>query len=64
MEIFNEKKFTVQEAAVLTKMSESWWRRAIFEKRVRVVKIGRKVFLPLSTIESIYSVEEAQYGGI
>lgn len=57
MDVINEKKFTVPEAATITKMSQSWWRRAIFEKRISVVRVGRKIFIPQSTINSIYSVE-------
>ena len=44
---------TVQEAAKETKMSPGWWRQRIFYKDVRFMKIGRRVFIPRSTIESI-----------
>lgn len=44
---------TVREAAEETKMSLGWWRQRIFLKDVRVVKIGRRVFIPRSTIEDI-----------
>ena len=44
---------SVREAAEETKMSLGWWRQRIFHKDIRVVKIGRRVFIPRSTIDDI-----------
>lgn len=46
---------TVREAAKATKMSEGWWRQRIFHKDVRFLKVGNKVLIPKSTIDSILS---------
>jgi hypothetical protein len=44
---------TVPEAAETTRLSPSWWRKSIFEKRVRYVKLGGRVFIPQATIEKL-----------
>jgi len=44
---------TVPEAAETTRLSPSWWRKAIFQKRVRYVKLGGRVFIPQATIEKL-----------
>jgi len=59
MDLAKNEKFTIPEAAVMTKMSESWWRRAIWQKRVSVVRIGRKVFVTRATIDGLYTVVDA-----
>ena len=44
---------TIPEAAETTRLSPSWWRKAIFQKRVRYVKLGGRVFIPQATIEKL-----------
>ena len=48
-----EKKLTLKEAAKESRMSESWWRQKIFRKEVRYLKIGRRIFIPESTINEL-----------
>lgn len=58
----NEKKFTIKEAAEKSGMSESWWRMKVFNKEVRYIKIkmkgGKRIFIPESTLESIFTIVE------
>ncbi len=58
--IISERKFTVKGAAERSGMSESWWRRAILEKRVAVLRIGRRIFIQESTIANLYKSTEAE----
>ncbi|MCF8056541.1 MAG: helix-turn-helix domain-containing protein [Desulfocapsa sp.] len=52
--IIDERKYTVKEAAQKSRMSEAWWRRAILEKKVEVLRVGRKILIPESTMANIY----------
>ncbi len=52
--IVHEEKFTVAEAAKKSRMSESWWRQAILEEKVLVLRVGRKILIPESTISGIF----------
>lgn len=45
---------TVKEAAEQTRMSTSWWRQRVFRKDIRFFKIGRRVFVPQSTVDEIF----------
>lgn len=47
------KLYTIAEAAEETRMSQAWWRKKIFQKDIRYLRIGRRVFIPQSTIEEI-----------
>lgn len=44
---------TIDEAAAISKMSKAWWRKQIFERKVKHIKIGRRVFILKSTIEEL-----------
>ena len=44
---------TITEAAKLTRLSTAWWRTRIFRKEVRFLKVGRRVFIPQSTIDDL-----------
>jgi hypothetical protein len=44
------RHYTVEEAARISRMSIAWWRMAIFQRRVDVLRIGRRVFVPESTL--------------
>jgi len=45
--------FTVAEAAKQLRMSTAWVRQKIFKKEIRYLKIGRRVFIPRTTVEDI-----------
>ena len=47
------KIYTIPEAATATRMSTAWYRKKIFQREIRYLKIGRRVFIPESTIEKI-----------
>ncbi len=47
------KPLTVTEAAEQTNMSISWWRRMIFERRIKHIKIGRKILIPTEVVEDL-----------
>jgi len=46
--------YTVKEAAEKSKMSVAWWRKMIFEKKLRHLRIGNRVFIPETTIEELF----------
>jgi excisionase family DNA binding protein len=48
-----ERLYTVEEAAKVTRMSVPWWRQAIFQKKVRICRIGRRVLIPDATIRDL-----------
>jgi hypothetical protein len=52
------KKYTIKEAAEISKMSESWWRQAILKNKVLYYKIGKKIFIPEETITGLYETVE------
>ena len=45
--------YSVREAAEKLKMSVPWMRQKIFKKEIRYLKIGRRVFIPETTIADI-----------
>jgi len=47
------ERYTVKEAAAELRMSQAWIRQQIFSKKILYLKIGRKVFIPQSTIREI-----------
>ena len=50
----DDRLLTVQECERLTGRKVSTWRRDIFEKRVPVVRIGRRqVRIPLSAVQAM-----------
>ena len=57
-----EQLLTIAEAADRSRMSESWWRQRVHRKEVRYVKIGTRVFIPISTIETVQTVIEPRAG--
>jgi excisionase family DNA binding protein len=46
---------TIPETATKIRMSESWLRQKVFEKQIRVVRIGRRVFISQETIDELLS---------
>ena len=56
---------TITEAAKLTRLSTAWWRTRIFRKEVRFLKVGRRVFIPRSTIDDLLnkSIVEPKHQG-
>ena len=53
MRMSTEKLFTVYEAADVTRLSVAWWRQAVFQRKVRYLKLGRRVLIPESTIHCL-----------
>jgi len=45
-----ERLLTLEEAAAVTSTTERLWRRLVFERRVRYVKVGRYVRVPESAV--------------
>ena len=54
--------YTIPEAAKKLRMSTAWMRQKIFRKEIKHLKIGRRVFIPESTVKEILeqSVVEPQ----
>lgn len=48
-----EDLLTVREAADAVNLTERWMRRAIFEGRIEVVKLGRLVRIPRSSLDKL-----------
>ena len=46
---------SVPKASEKLQMSQSWLRQQIYQKKIRYLKIGRRVFIPQSTIDEILS---------
>ena len=53
MMIDSRMPLTVNEAAKQTRMSVSWWRKMVFEKRIKHLKIGRRVFIPADVVDEL-----------
>jgi hypothetical protein len=49
-----EELFTIPETAGKTRMSQAWWRGKVFRQEIKFVKIGRRVFIPKSTIDDLF----------
>ena len=49
-----ETVLTVPEAAEHTRLSLSWWRKAIMDKKIKHLKIGGRVLIPQSAIEELF----------
>lgn len=49
----NSNHNTIKEAAQRWRMSEAWVRKQVFERKIRFLKIGSRVFIPESTIEDV-----------
>lgn len=64
--IADEELLTVAEAAQVTRLSVAWWRQAIFQRKVRFVKLSRRVLIPRSTVRQLIrggTVEPRNVGG-
>lgn len=44
---------TVDEAATATRMSKSWWRQQIFQRKIKHLKVGRRVLIPREVVEQL-----------
>ena len=54
--MMNERMpLTVKEAANQTRMSVSWWRKMVFEKRIKHLKIGRRVLIPADVVDELFN---------
>lgn len=53
MRIESEKLLTVFEAEAMTGRKASTWRRDILKRKIRYVKIGRQVRIPIEVINEI-----------
>ena len=53
--IMAETHYTIKEAAEYSRLSISWWRQKISKKEVRHLKIGRRVFVPESTLQKMFT---------
>jgi hypothetical protein len=52
--MFTDKNYTIAEAAKISRMSAAWWRKQVFEKRVRHLKVGARVFIPEQTLSDLF----------
>jgi hypothetical protein len=53
MRIESEKLLTVFEAEAMTGRKASTWRRDILKRKIRYVKIGRQVRIPIEVINEM-----------
>ena len=53
-----EKQYKVSEAAEITSLRESTWRKWILQRRVRVTKIGASVRIPESELARLLAQGE------
>ena len=51
---------TLAECAERTSTTERWWRRAVFERRVPVVRLGRLVRVDESDLEAFIAAGRAE----
>lgn len=57
---------TVDEAATATRMSKSWWRQQIFQRKIKHLKVGRRVLIPREVVDQLLEqsvVEPKRQGG-
>ena len=50
-----EKHYTIKEVAEQSRLSVSWWRQRISKKEMWYLKIGRRVFVPESTLQKMFT---------
>jgi excisionase family DNA binding protein len=50
-----EKNYTIKEVAEQSRLSVSRWRQRISKKEMRYLKIGRRVFVPESTLQKMFT---------
>jgi excisionase family DNA binding protein len=50
-----EKHYTIKEVAEQSRLSVSRWRQRISKKEMRYLKIGRRVFVPESTLQKMFT---------
>lgn len=55
---------TLQEVADRTGMTLRWWRRAVFERRITVVKLGRFVRIDEADLEAFIEKSKASPEGL
>jgi len=55
METMTEKHYTIKEAVEQSRLSVSWWQQKISKKEIRYLKIGRRVFVPESTLQKMFT---------
>lgn len=48
-----DRFLTIEQAAEMTGLSVRWWRRAISERRLTVVKFGRLVRVPEAEVRAL-----------
>ena len=58
MNIVNEPRYSITDAARISGMSKSWWQMKINNKEIRYLKVGNKNFIPESTINGVVRVIE------
>ncbi len=58
MDIRNQRRFSVAQAAKKTGMSAAWWRSQIAKGTVCYIQIGKRQFLPEETLRNIVKVIE------
>jgi len=51
--VIEKRLLSVREAATVSGMSSSWWRRKIFLREVAFVKVGGSVRIPVPVIEAL-----------
>ncbi|MCP3933516.1 MAG: helix-turn-helix domain-containing protein [Bacteroidetes bacterium] len=55
-----QKRYTITQAAKQSGMSQSWWRTQIKKGTIRYILIGKKHFIPESTLNDIVKVVQPE----
>ncbi len=56
----NNRRYSIKEVAVKSGMSEAWWRKKIQNNEITVFRVGRRIFIPQSVLEGIFTVIQAK----
>ncbi len=60
METARQRRHTISQAAKLSGMSQSWWRTQIKKGTIRYILIGKKHFIPETTLKDIVKVVQPE----
>ena len=56
MDISQQRRFSIAEAAKQTGMSQGWWRDQISDGKICYIQIGKRKFIPEETIKNVVKV--------
>lgn len=47
------KHLTIKEAAKKTRLSQAWFRQRVYEKKIKHLRIGGRIFIPVEVVASL-----------